>query len=132
MWSGELLSFLLVGDEARTNPPSPEDLPSSITSILILSSLLPHIDFSCSSPTVIRHQRNWRPETGKSSLLLRFTDDDFLSEEETAATIGVDFKVKSLEVDGRKYKLSIWVSLVSHLLGGIGVRGWKDLRRYKR
>jgi len=46
---------------------------------------------------------------GKSSLLLRFTDDDFLSEEETAATIGVDFKVKSLELDGRRYKLSIWV-----------------------
>ncbi|EJT49887.1 putative Ras-related protein Rab-18 [Trichosporon asahii var. asahii CBS 2479] len=45
---------------------------------------------------------------GKSSLLLRFTDDDFLSEEETAATIGVDFKVKSVEVDGRRYKLSIW------------------------
>ena len=46
---------------------------------------------------------------GKSSLLLRFTDDEFLSEEETAATIGVDFKVKSIEVDGRRYKLSIWV-----------------------
>ncbi|WOO81251.1 Ras-related protein Rab-18-B [Vanrija pseudolonga] len=45
---------------------------------------------------------------GKSSLLLRFTDDDFLSEEETAATIGVDFKVKSIELDGRRYKLSIW------------------------
>lgn len=42
--------------------------------------------------------------------MLRFTDDDFLSEEETAATIGVDFKVKSIELDGKKYKLSIWVS----------------------
>ncbi|KAK8866067.1 hypothetical protein IAR55_001218 [Kwoniella newhampshirensis] len=45
---------------------------------------------------------------GKSSLLLRFTDDEFLSDEETAATIGVDFKVKSIELDGKKYKLSIW------------------------
>ncbi|WVR06004.1 hypothetical protein IAU60_003032 [Kwoniella sp. DSM 27419] len=45
---------------------------------------------------------------GKSSLLLRFTDDEFLSDEETAATIGVDFKVKSIELDGSKYKLSIW------------------------
>ncbi|KAG7553517.1 hypothetical protein FFLO_03024 [Filobasidium floriforme] len=45
---------------------------------------------------------------GKSSLLLRFTDDDFLSDEETTATIGVDFKVKQLEVEGRKFKLSIW------------------------
>lgn len=48
--------------------------------------------------------------TGKSSLLLRFTDDDFLSEEETTATIGVDFKVKSIDLDGRRYKLSVWVS----------------------
>lgn len=48
---------------------------------------------------------------GKSSLLLRFTDDDFLADEETSATIGVDFKVKALEVEGRKYKLSIWVSM---------------------
>jgi hypothetical protein len=47
---------------------------------------------------------------GKSSLLLRFTDDDFLSEEETSATVGVDFKVKSIELNGRRYKLSIWVS----------------------
>lgn len=45
---------------------------------------------------------------GKSSLLLRFTDDDFLTEDETSATIGVDFKVKTLEVDGKRYKLSIW------------------------
>ncbi|ORY32240.1 small GTPase superfamily [Naematelia encephala] len=45
---------------------------------------------------------------GKSSLLLRFTDDDFISEEETAATIGVDFKVKSITLDGHKYRLSIW------------------------
>jgi len=43
-------------------------------------------------------------------LLLRFTDDDFLSEEETTATIGVDFKSKVVEVDGQRYKLSIWVS----------------------
>ncbi|WRT64299.1 uncharacterized protein IL334_001230 [Kwoniella shivajii] len=45
---------------------------------------------------------------GKSSLLLRFTDNEFLSDEETAATIGVDFKVKSIEIDGIKYKLSVW------------------------
>jgi GTPase SAR1 family protein len=54
--------------------------------------------------------------TGKSSLLLRFTDDDFLAEEETAATIGVDFKTKSLIVDEKKYKLSIWVSTGEEIL----------------
>jgi len=44
--------------------------------------------------------------TGKSSLLLRFTDDKF--DNEQAATIGVDFKVRILEVDGKKIKLTIW------------------------
>ncbi|XP_078089997.1 ras-related protein Rab-18a [Mustelus asterias] len=43
---------------------------------------------------------------GKSSLLLRFTDDTF--DPELAATIGVDFKVKTIAVDGNKAKLAIW------------------------
>ncbi|KAJ9092661.1 hypothetical protein QFC21_006725 [Naganishia friedmannii] len=30
------------------------------------------------------------------------------ADEETSATIGVDFKVKQLEVEGHRYKLSIW------------------------
>ena len=66
---------------------------------------------------------------GKSSLLLRFTDDRF--DVEMAATIGVDFKgtilfqenqneiptrclfllVKQLEVDGNRVKLAIWVNI---------------------
>ena len=37
---------------------------------------------------------------GKSSLLLRFTDDAF--DPEQAATIGVDFKVKTITVGGNK------------------------------
>ncbi|KAI8343411.1 P-loop containing nucleoside triphosphate hydrolase protein [Chlamydoabsidia padenii] len=45
---------------------------------------------------------------GKSSLLLRFTDDTFLPQEEVSATIGVDFKVSMMEVDGQTYKLTIW------------------------
>ncbi|XP_072028848.1 ras-related protein Rab-18-like [Amphiura filiformis] len=43
---------------------------------------------------------------GKSSLLLRFTDDTF--DPDQAATIGVDFKVKTLSVDGNTAKLAIW------------------------
>ncbi|XP_077554546.1 ras-related protein Rab-18-like [Haemaphysalis longicornis] len=43
---------------------------------------------------------------GKSSLLLRFTDDVF--DPNLAATIGVDFKVKTVTVDGNKAKLAIW------------------------
>lgn len=64
---------------------------------------------------------------GKSSLLLRFTDDTFLPQEEVSATIGksytdktkrllfiqviigVDFKVSMMEVNGEMYKLTIWV-----------------------
>ena len=37
---------------------------------------------------------------GKSSLLLRFTDDAF--DHEQAATIGVDFKVKTIHINGDK------------------------------
>jgi Ras-related protein Rab-18 len=43
---------------------------------------------------------------GKSSLLLRFTDDTFDTEQ--AATIGVDFKVKHINIDGNSVKLAIW------------------------
>ncbi|XP_063074942.1 ras-related protein Rab-18-B isoform X2 [Engraulis encrasicolus] len=43
---------------------------------------------------------------GKSSLLLRFTDDTF--DPDLAATIGVDFKVKTIAIDGNRAKLAIW------------------------
>lgn len=43
---------------------------------------------------------------GKSSLLLRFTDDNF--DPDQALTIGVDFKTKKLTVDGNTVKLAIW------------------------
>ncbi|XP_065896721.1 ras-related protein Rab-18-B-like [Dysidea avara] len=44
--------------------------------------------------------------TGKSSLLLRFVNDTF--DPEQSATIGVDFKVKSMAIAGKRLKLSIW------------------------
>ena len=43
---------------------------------------------------------------GKSSMLLRFTDDAF--EEQMASTIGVDFRVKTLTLGGKVCKLTIW------------------------
>lgn len=43
---------------------------------------------------------------GKSSILLRFTDDSF--EEHLASTIGVDFKVKTVTIGGSTVKLTIW------------------------
>ncbi|KAH9051722.1 ras-domain-containing protein [Lactarius vividus] len=45
---------------------------------------------------------------GKSSLLLRFSDKQWLPEDEASATIGVDFRVHKMEVKGRKVKMSIW------------------------
>ncbi|TFY79756.1 hypothetical protein EWM64_g4255 [Hericium alpestre] len=45
---------------------------------------------------------------GKSSLLLRFSDEQWLPEDEASATIGVDFRVHKMEVRGKKVKLSIW------------------------
>ena len=43
---------------------------------------------------------------GKSSILLRFTDDAF--EEQMASTIGVDFRVKTMTLGGKTAKLTIW------------------------
>lgn len=43
------------------------------------------------------------------SLLLRFVDDKF--DPEQPATIGVDFKVKTVTVEGNVVKLAIWVRL---------------------
>jgi len=43
---------------------------------------------------------------GKSCLLLRFTDNSYT--ENFIATIGVDFKIKTVDVDGKKVKLQIW------------------------
>ncbi|KAI9221993.1 ras family-domain-containing protein [Blastocladiella britannica] len=43
---------------------------------------------------------------GKSCLLLRFTDDSFTPSFIT--TIGIDFKIRTIELDGKRIKLQIW------------------------
>jgi Ras-related protein Rab-1A len=43
---------------------------------------------------------------GKSSILFRFTDDIF--PESYAPTIGIDFKTRTIKVDGKNVKLQIW------------------------
>ena len=43
---------------------------------------------------------------GKTSLLLRYTDEAY--SEHYISTIGVDFKIKTMELDGKTVKLQIW------------------------
>ncbi|TRY99280.1 hypothetical protein DNTS_022829 [Danionella cerebrum] len=43
---------------------------------------------------------------GKSCILLRFADDTYT--ESFISTIGVDFKIRTIELDGKTIKLQIW------------------------
>ena len=43
---------------------------------------------------------------GKSCLLLRFADDTYT--ESYISTIGVDFKIRTIELDGKTIKLQVW------------------------
>ncbi|KAK9760953.1 GTP-binding protein, partial [Basidiobolus ranarum] len=43
---------------------------------------------------------------GKSCLLLRFCDDSFTPSFIT--TIGIDFKIRTIDLDGKRIKLQIW------------------------
>merc|ERR1712199_136064 len=43
---------------------------------------------------------------GKSCLLLRFADDTYA--ESYISTIGVDFKIRTIQLDGKTIKLQIW------------------------
>jgi len=47
-----------------------------------------------------------RAGVGKSCLLLRYADDSFQSSFIT--TIGIDFKIKTIELNGKRVKLQIW------------------------
>ena len=43
---------------------------------------------------------------GKTAIVNRYTDDIYI--DESAATIGVDFRVKTVTVDNKRLKLTIW------------------------
>ena len=43
---------------------------------------------------------------GKSSILMKYIDDVF--QEDYVCTIGVDFKIKTMQVQGKRVKLQIW------------------------
>ncbi|OWM89314.1 hypothetical protein CDL15_Pgr024059 [Punica granatum] len=50
--------------------------------------------------------QEWWGGVGKSCLLLRFTDGSFTTSFIT--TIGIDFKIRNIELDGKRVKLQIW------------------------
>jgi len=43
---------------------------------------------------------------GKTSLVDRFCDDEFRAS--MTSTIGIDFKQKTVDIDGTRVKLTIW------------------------
>ena len=43
---------------------------------------------------------------GKTAILLRFSDDSFSPN--FISTIGIDFRIKTIEIRGKKIKLQIW------------------------
>jgi Ras-related protein Rab-1A len=53
---------------------------------------------------------------GKTSLLIRFHENEFVVHQKT--TIGVDYKAKEVKIDGESVKLQIWdtAGLITFLL----------------
>ncbi|KAK9186105.1 hypothetical protein WN943_026467 [Citrus x changshan-huyou] len=75
---------------------------------------------------------------GKSCLLLRFSDGSFTTSFIT--TIGIDFKIRTIELDGKRIKLQIWDTAgqerfrtITTALVGMGVYGCRitQLRTWK-
>ncbi|GMN33569.1 hypothetical protein TIFTF001_046713 [Ficus carica] len=59
----------------------------------------------CSTPPA-HDSRRIAQGVGKSCLLLRFSDGSFTTSFIT--TIGIDFKIRTIELDGKRIKLQIW------------------------
>jgi len=58
---------------------------------------------------ILQRLKAWRlilVGVGKSCLLLGFSDDTFTTSFIT--TIGIDFKIRTIELDNRRIKLQIW------------------------
>ena len=56
------------------------------------------------------------PKTGKSCIISRFAEDKF--DDYHVVTIGIDFKVKSIEQDGSIIKIFAWNSAGIERLNG--------------
>ena len=62
---------------------------------------------------------------GKSSLLLRFTDDAF--DPEQAATIGVDFKVKTININATQVRIICIQGYIEFLVSLYTLESWWTL-----
>ncbi|KAL0357223.1 UNVERIFIED_CONTAM: Ras-related protein RABD1 [Sesamum calycinum] len=66
---------------------------------------------------------------GKSCLLLRFADDSYV--DSYISTIGVDFKIRTVELDGKTIKLQIIVYDVTEMESFNNVKQWlNEIDRY--
>ena len=72
-------------------------MPVSISFTFSLSSLSPSHSLTDCVPAGV----------GKTSLLLRYANDSFSST--FIATIGIDFKIKNIQLDGKRIKLQVGV-----------------------
>ncbi|KAJ8433972.1 hypothetical protein Cgig2_033770 [Carnegiea gigantea] len=75
-------------------------IPVLATISLILASVLPSLDY------LFKLLLIGDSSVGKSCLLLRFADDSYV--DSYISTIGVDFKIRTVELDGKTIKLQIW------------------------
>ncbi|XP_024908696.1 ras-related protein Rab-35-like [Cynoglossus semilaevis] len=69
-------------------------------------TLLDLLSYPSGAETTHSSEMNQTDRVGKSSLLLRFADNTFSGSYIT--TIGVDFKIRTVEINGEKVKLQIW------------------------
>ncbi|XP_062180147.1 ras-related protein RABD2c-like isoform X2 [Phragmites australis] len=66
---------------------------------------------------------------GKSCLLLRFADDSYV--DTYTSTIGVDFKIRTVELDGKTVKLQIIVYDVTDMESFNNIKQWlSEIDRY--
>ncbi|XP_076237652.1 ras-related protein Rab-18 isoform X1 [Calliopsis andreniformis] len=56
--------------------------------------------------TVLKLLMIGESNVGKSSIILRFTEDEFY--EKMQSTVGMDYKTKQITIDGNTVKLAIW------------------------
>jgi small GTP-binding protein len=64
------------------------------------------------------------PGVGKSCILLRFADDMF--ESDCLSMIGVEFRVRELDLEGRRVKLEIWYSAGQERLRSITSSSYRN------